>query len=101
MGGQGVIVCMDPWEESIENFASLYLNAIKESTNEARTKAHRRQWAGRVEGFAKAYAEKLEELDVEDLQDLIDEMIEDKANPILIEAAEQEQKHRADEGAMA
>lgn len=92
---------MDPWDESIEKFAGLYLNAIRESTTESRSAAHRHQWAGRVEGFAKAYAEKLEELDVEDLQDLIDEMIEDGANPILIEAAEREQKHRADEGAMA
>lgn len=94
-------MCIDPWEESIERFASLYLNAINESTNEARSETHRHRWAGRVEGFAKAYAEKLEELDVEELQDLIDEMIEDEANPILIEAAEQEQKHRAEEGAMA
>lgn len=93
-------MCWDPWENSVTEFGELYLEAIAESTNPNRTPAHRYQWSGKVEGFATAYAEKLEEMDLEDLQELVDDMIADKAEAVLIEAAERELKQRANDGAM-
>lgn len=93
-------MCWDPWENSVAEFGGLYLDAIAESTNPNRSPGHRHQWSGRVERFAAGYAEKLEELELDDLEELRDEMIADEAEPVLVEAVERELKSRAEAGAM-
>lgn len=93
-------MCYDPWEESIERFAQLYLGAVEESRDLTRTEKYRNLWAGRAEGFEKSYAGKLDELDDEDLEQWlndIEEMYEGVERERLLVPAEKLKKERFEE----
>lgn len=91
-------MCYDPWDETVYEFANLYLNAVKESTNPTRTDSFRHAWAGKAEMFEKYYPEKLEELDDAELDEWLGEIETDfNGEERLLEPAEKELKRRAEE----
>lgn len=97
-------MCIDPWDESISQFAVLYLDAIRESNNWTRTPQHRHIWAGKAQSFGAGYADKLQELDNEELGywiENLDELYDGLDRDALKDPAVAEQKRRADEGALA
>ena len=96
-------MCYDPFEESVQRYAELYIQALRESNREDRSEGHRHAWAGKPESFAKWYPEKLQdELDDELLEEWLDEIearYEGEERDRLLEPAEKEVKRRAEEAA--
>lgn len=93
-------MCYDPWEHGIYDYANRYIEAVWESQRQDRDEKHRHVWAGKAEGFEKAYPDKLAELDYEELNDWLEDAESDwtgENKERLLIPAQKELKNRTNE----
>lgn len=93
-------MCQDPWTNSLERFAMLYLEAVRESKSERRTDRYRHIWTGKAVFFEEGYHDKLNAADAKDIENLIATVRDDEWDELelLLKPAEAELKRRADQG---